>query len=173
MGVTAATRVDCKTTLSSLIKCRNMQNPPQTHEANHHYIKTHCEQISCICETRCDDAPAGLICVSALSLITRVNKAIEIFTAGVKHCGSEVFACCVFCFFFPDLLKTRPHSLLYKSAVFNQAHSLFARQSSSANCFPTFQETLHPHHDFSAAHLNPTVTVIVTITASIITQDFL
>ncbi len=59
-------------------------------------------------------------------------------------------------------VKTCFTSLLNKLAVFNQAHSVFAMQSGSANCSLTFEETLHPHYDFSAAHSNPTVTVIVT-----------
>lgn len=67
-------------------------------------------------------------------------------------------------------VETCLQSLLNKLAVFNQARGLFARQSRSADCFLTFAQTLHPHHDFSAAHLNPTVTVIVT--GFIIMQHF-
>lgn len=54
--------------------------------------------------------------------------------------------------------------------MFNEARGWFARQSRSANCSLTFEETLHPHHDFSAVHLNPTVNVIVT--GLIIMQQF-
>lgn len=88
-------------------------------------------------------------------------KSIKMLDVGGLKVLSVVFRC----------VKTCPQSLLNKLAVFNQAQSLFARQSRSANCFLTFEETLNPHHDFSAVHLNPTVNVIVT--GLIIMQQFL